>query len=78
VSTLEIQLNGEPYPIESGSTITTLLATLGRHPSTVAVELNAEILRRASFPETTLQAGDQVEIVHFVQGGVDLPTSPSV
>jgi thiamine biosynthesis protein ThiS len=36
----------------------------------VAVEHNGEIVPRASWPETVLEAGDRLEVVHFVGGGV--------
>jgi thiamine biosynthesis protein ThiS len=35
----------------------------------VAVEHNLNVLKRASFGETVVQEGDQVEIVNFVGGG---------
>jgi thiamine biosynthesis protein ThiS len=35
----------------------------------VAVELNRQIVSRAQWPETALNDGDHLEIVHFVGGG---------
>jgi thiamine biosynthesis protein ThiS len=78
MGTFRIQLNGEPHPVESGTTVADLVLALGRHPQTVAIELNGTILPRARFATQPLQAGDQLEIVHFVQGGVDIPTPTSV
>ncbi|MDY7096078.1 MAG: sulfur carrier protein ThiS [Acidobacteriota bacterium] len=64
-----IQLNGRPHPVAPGSTLLTLLAELGRDPRAVAIEYNGEIVRRPRYGEVQLVAGDQVEVVHFVQGG---------
>lgn len=67
-----ILLNGEPHelaPDAAERTITRLLDTLGLKPQQVAVERNREIVPRASYPETTLEDGDQLEIVTFVGGG---------
>jgi thiamine biosynthesis protein ThiS len=35
----------------------------------VAVEHNGEIVPRTVWAETTLNAGDRLEVVHFVGGG---------
>lgn len=67
--TIEIQLNGEPRQVAAASTVASLLEELGRHPRTVAVEHNGDILPRQRYAETTLAAGDRVEVVGFVQGG---------
>jgi sulfur carrier protein len=64
-----ITLNGEPFPISGDLALTALLDRLGMRPSRVAVELNREIVPRASYPGTVLRAGDQVEIINFVGGG---------
>jgi sulfur carrier protein len=45
------------------------VAGLGRDPRTVAVERNGIIVRRAEYGATGLEAGDRLEVVHFVQGG---------
>jgi thiamine biosynthesis protein ThiS len=66
---LEVVLNGEPHRVPEGSTVADLVASLGRHPRTVAVERNGELVPRACFGETRLEAGDRLEMVHFVQGG---------
>ncbi len=65
----EIFLNGEPHRVTAGSTVLDLVAGLGRDPRTVAVERNGIIVRRAEYGETGLEAGDRLEVVHFVQGG---------
>lgn len=55
--------------IAAGSTVLSLLESLERHPRTVAVERNGQIVRRSDYAESHLEAGDRLEIVHFVQGG---------
>lgn len=68
-ATLELTVNGEPRRLPEGSTVADLLNSLDRHPRTVAVELNGDIVRRPQYGETRFTSGDRVEVVHFVQGG---------
>ena len=63
---IEVTVNGERWQVAAGSTVGDLLADLGRHPRTVAVEHNGAILPRARYAETALAAGDRLEIVYFV------------
>jgi sulfur carrier protein len=67
--TLSIVVNGEPQSLAPGSTVLDLLSGLGRHPRTVAVELNGDILPRDEYGARQLHPGDRLEVVHFVQGG---------
>ena len=46
-----------------------VLLALEMRADRVAVELNGELAPRAQWPETPVQAGDRLEIVHFVGGG---------
>ena len=48
-----------------------LLTELGRHPRTVAIERNGEILPRERYPATPLAEDDRLEIVGFVAGAAD-------
>ena len=66
---MHIVLNGEDREVADGATVTELLATLGLEGVLVAVERNEEIVPRAEHAQTTLAAGDAVEVVHFVGGG---------
>ncbi|HSL84033.1 MAG TPA: sulfur carrier protein ThiS [Thermoanaerobaculia bacterium] len=65
----KIVLNGESRTVAPGATVLDLLADLGRHPRTVAVEHRGEILPRDRYGATVLQEGDRLEVVGFVQGG---------
>ena len=66
---LPITLNGEPDAVPPGTTVAALLARLGRQTGRVAVEVNAEVVPRATYATRALAAGDRVEIVTFVGGG---------
>jgi len=46
-----------------------LLIFLAIDPSRVAVERNRAIARKADWPATRIEPGDQLEIVWFVGGG---------
>jgi sulfur carrier protein len=65
-----IWVNGEAREVPEGTTLTALLELLrvGGGPG-VAVEVNAEVVRRARHAEHRLHPQDRVEIVTFVGGG---------
>jgi thiamine biosynthesis protein ThiS len=67
---LALLLNGEPHQVRDGATVLDLVTGLGRDPRTVAVERNGMLVPRAAFAATRLAAGDRLEVVHFVQGGI--------
>lgn len=71
ISMISIQLNGEPRSIAPGINIAQLVADIGLDPAKVAVERNREIVPRSTLGAVTVEAGDQLEIVHFVGGGQD-------
>lgn len=65
----EISVNGEPRAILPGQTVAALLGTLGLDQRKVAVERNEAIVARSLYDATPLNAGDRIEIVHFIGGG---------
>jgi sulfur carrier protein len=69
MTNLQIVVNGDERRVPGPATLLDLLAHLGLDPRTVVVELNREIVRRPRLGETSLSAGDSVELVHFVGGG---------
>jgi sulfur carrier protein len=69
--TIQISVNGEPYQIAENSQVTDLVDELKLPPERVAIELNLSILPRARWDETVLCAGDRLEIVQFVGGGLE-------
>jgi len=64
-----ITLNGDPYAIDGDLRLVTLLEHLNTRQGRVAVEINREIVPKASYPATIVKAGDNVEIINFVGGG---------
>jgi thiamine biosynthesis protein ThiS len=66
---IHIHVNGEARTWRSGATVTELLQDLDIRTERVAVELNLEILDRATFDQRLLKDGDRVEILSFIGGG---------
>jgi sulfur carrier protein len=66
---LQITLNGDRYEAAGPLTVTDLLVRLDIDARRVAVEHNLVVLKRDAFDRTTVQEGDEVEIVNFVGGG---------
>jgi sulfur carrier protein len=64
-----ITVNGEMREAKVGASVSDLLVVLGLNSGRVAIERNLEILPRAAWLETQVQAGDRYEIVQFVGGG---------
>jgi thiazole synthase len=63
-----ITLNGAPHR-SAAATIADLVRELELVPEKVAVERNGAIVPRSTLGEAPLNAGDVLEIVHFVGGG---------
>ena len=66
---LRITLNGEPHELAGPLTVSDLLARLEIDARRVAVEHNLVVLKRAAFATTSINEGDEIEIVNFVGGG---------
>ncbi len=66
---MEITLNGDPREIEPGTNVADLVADCQLDARRVAVEVNEQLVRRATYEHTSLQPGDRVEIVTLVGGG---------
>ena len=64
-----IVLNGDPYSIDGEIRLVALLERLDMRQTRVAVEINREIAPKASYTETVIKPGDNVEIINFVGGG---------
>lgn len=63
-----VRINGEDVAAD-GKTLAAYLNECGYTTERVAVELNGDIVPKAAYGETVLNAGDEVEIVAFVGGG---------
>ena len=66
---MTIRVNGEEREVEDGLTVTALLDSLGFQAKGTVVERNGDILDRAAYGDTALEAGDALELVRFVGGG---------
>lgn len=64
-----MKINGEPREVPEGLNVIALLEHLAITGERVAIERNLDILPRADWQETSVQAGDSYEVVHFVGGG---------
>ena len=66
---MEVWINGEERTVDEGLTVAELLRSLDLKPGLVVVERNREILDRERYDEVEVEAGDRLELVHFVGGG---------
>ena len=66
---MKVKINGEVKDVPEGLNVSGLLQHLSMPGDRVAIERNLEILPRADWNATTVQANDSFEIVHFVGGG---------
>jgi thiamine biosynthesis protein ThiS len=70
---IEICVNGETVACPPGQSLDVFLDEFlegrGSSPAGVVVEINGTILKPQNFINYTLNAEDQVEIIHFVGGG---------
>jgi sulfur carrier protein len=69
ITIMRITVNDQPTDLPDNGTILDLLAQLQLPGTRVAVEVNRTLVRRVDHAATTLQAGDQVEVVTLVGGG---------
>jgi thiazole synthase len=70
MSDVSVTLNGKPRMVEDGVTLLDLLKELDVAPSRVVIEHNREIRRKDDFAKTVVHAGDELELVYFVGGGL--------
>jgi thiamine biosynthesis protein ThiS len=66
---MQIYVNGEEKQIPEGLDMTGLIELLELTDQRIAVEVNAELVPRSTFPGHRLKADDRVEIIHAVGGG---------
>ncbi len=66
---MQLIVNGKSQSHSDGMTIAELLAALEMNPRLVAVEVNRQLVTRGRHEETTLNDGDELEIVTLVGGG---------
>lgn len=66
---IEVTVNGDARRVDAGHTVKSFLESLELHPGMVVVERNKEILDRDEYEHVQVEAGDVLELVHFVGGG---------
>ena len=66
---MTIQINGQPRDIPEGLNLRALLEWLKLPEDRVAVERNLQVVARAHWEETRIEAGDRLEVVNLVGGG---------
>ena len=64
-----ITLNGKERRVRGGLSLSELIAELDLRDRLVVVERNGQIVARPAYANTSIEAGDVLEIVHFVGGG---------
>ena len=66
---MELSINGEAAHVPSGLTVLELLEQGNLKAQEVVVERNLVLVQKDRFGATVLEAGDRLEILHFVGGG---------
>lgn len=66
---MEVTLNGAPAHLDDGTTVAALVATRADGHSRVAVARNGEVVPRGQWADTTLEPGDELEMLVAVAGG---------
>ena len=66
---MNAKVNGLVRELADGSTVATVLALLDAPPRGVAVALDGEVVPRGQWATTEVRDGQQVEVLHAVQGG---------
>jgi sulfur carrier protein len=64
-----VLVNGAGRDLRAGATVADAVAAVTEQARGVAVAVNGEVVPRASWPQTRLRAGDQVEVLTATQGG---------
>jgi thiamine biosynthesis protein ThiS len=67
---VKLTINGKEREVHSSSTVTELVKELAITAPNIAVALNSQVIPKSKYPETPVNEGDQIEIVHAVGGGV--------
>lgn len=67
---MHITLNGEETHFPQPITLTAMLENLALDPRKIAVERNLQIVPHSVYSDTLIEDGDNIEIVHFIGGGI--------
>ena len=67
---MRVELNGRPVELAEGASVADAVDALeGETARGVAVAVDGEVVPRGAWEATTLREGQQVEVLHAVQGG---------
>ena len=66
---MTLTINGNKAELEDGMLLTDYLRENGYRPEIIAVELNLQIVPKASYDSVVLKEGDSLEVVSFMGGG---------
>ncbi|MCK9373238.1 MAG: sulfur carrier protein ThiS [Sulfuricurvum sp.] len=66
---MQVKVNGESRDMEEGSTLHTLIHTLGLESKVMAAALNMEIVKQEQWDKAILKKDDVIELLDFVGGG---------
>ncbi|WP_027188230.1 sulfur carrier protein ThiS [Desulfovibrio cuneatus] len=67
--TLELIVNGQPHTCAAPTTLAQLVSTLAPASGALVVERNGHIIAQEAWATCSLEAGDVLELIHFVGGG---------
>jgi thiazole synthase len=67
---ITLTINGEEKRVQTNVSLTELLEDMQIASQKVAVERNREIVPRSTYNKVIVEDGDQLEIVHFIGGGL--------
>ncbi len=66
---MEITINGAPHQVPDEASVERAVALITTSVTGIAVAVNGELVRRASWATTRLASGDVLEVLTAVQGG---------
>lgn len=66
---MNIKVNGEVRAFDEGTTLGSLIRSLGLEAKVMAAAVNMEIVKQESWDHAVLNDGDTVELLDFVGGG---------
>lgn len=66
---MDIVINGQRKNVPDGISVDRAVSLVSGAPSGIAVAVNGEVVRKASWASTILAPGDEVEVLTAVQGG---------
>ncbi|HET7012307.1 MAG TPA: sulfur carrier protein ThiS [Streptosporangiaceae bacterium] len=66
---MEVMINGAPREVPEQLSLEHAVSLISTSATGIAVAVNGEVVRRASWPEHRLLPGDEIEVLTAVQGG---------